>query len=215
MARARACVMRRTHCCGCALFCAAGTRFYDVPTSSGVIERYPSVTSVLSMVPKPALERWKQRIALEGLYSELEAVRTAEWSAQLQRDSIARALSLPDQMAGTAAEFGTSVHHLIDARIAAKLPALPHSNLSPEPEPEPDSQGAVGTLTSESEAKFEVALRNFDQWERACGYEFLCGDFYVWSEKYKYAGAADALAYTRGDRHGNGAGFVVIDFKTS
>lgn len=181
-----------------------------------MIERYPSVTSVLSIVPKPALERWKQRIALEGLYSELEAARTTPWSTQLQQDSIARALSLPDQVAGTAAEFGTSVHHLIDARIAGKLPALPDSSLKPEPEPEPGSQDTVlGGLTSESEAKFAVALRNFELWERACGYEFLCGDFYIWSEKYKYAGAADALAYTRGDRHGNGAGFVVIDFKTS
>jgi hypothetical protein len=178
------------------------------------------VTSVLSMVPKPALERWKQRIALQGLYSELEAVQTTQWSAQLQHDSIARAMSLPDQRAGTAAEFGTTVHNLIDARIAAKLPALPGPALAKQPEPapapEPDPQIAVdGTVPDEFDAKFEVALRNFDLWEQACGYEFLCDDFYIWSERYKYAGAADALAYTHGDEHGNGAGLVVVDFKTS
>ena len=38
-------------------------------------ERYPSVTTVLSMVPKPQLEAWRRRVALEGLYKALEAVK--------------------------------------------------------------------------------------------------------------------------------------------
>jgi hypothetical protein len=166
------------------------------------------------VVPKPSLERWKQKVALEGLYSELEAVRSDPWSARLQQESIAKALSLPGQTANTAAEFGTSIHDLIDARVASKLPPLPDPDPEPEPEPEPEQPAGLAA-TSEVDAKFAVALRNFERWETACGYEFLCDDFYVWSEHYKYAGAADALAYTPGDGHGNGAGLVVIDFKTS
>ena len=84
----------------------------------------------------------------------------------------------------------------------------------PEPELEPTAR-IFGAASNGRDTKTAVALRNFDLWEAACGYEFLCGDFYIWSEEYKYAGAADALAYTPGDKHGNGAGLVVIDFKTS
>ena len=160
------------------------------------------------MVPKPQLESWKQRIALEGLYTQLEAVREEPWNAGLQRQEIAKAQSLAGDTANKAASFGTSVHDIIDSRIAKKLPPLPLP--LPQPEPEPEL-----SLTPEEEAKFAVALRNFERWEAACGYEFLCDDFYVWSERYKYAGAADALAYTPGDADGNGAGLVVIDFKTS
>ena len=126
-----------------------------------------------------------------------------EWSAQLQERATSDALLLPQQRGDAAAKFGTGLHDLIDARLAATLPPLPSSDL-PEPEPE----AAV-------EERFGVGLRNFERWRSACGYEFLCNDFLVWSERYKYAGAADALAYTSGDGAGSKAGLVVIDFKSS
>ena len=132
-----------------------------------------------------------------------------EWSAQLQERATSDALLLPQQRGDAAAKFGTGLHDLIDARLAATLPPLPSE---PEPEPEPEPEAADEAAVDE---RFGVGLRNFERWRSACGYEFLCNDFFVWSERYKYAGAADALAYTSGDGAGSKAGLVVIDFKSS
>lgn len=123
------------------------------------------------MVPKPQLESWKQRIALEGLYKQLEAVQDTTWTPGLQKQTIAKAQSLAGETANNAATFGTSVHDIIDARVAKKLPPLSR----PEPGLEPEL-----ALTAEQASSFAVALRNFERWEAACGYEFLCGATFDW-----------------------------------
>ena len=87
-----------------------GERFYAIDG-----RLYPSVTTVLSVVGKPALVRWAKKVALEYVR---EAVRG---SAVIQREALEavleRAMGEPERVRDAAAERGSAAHEGIAERL--------------------------------------------------------------------------------------------------
>jgi hypothetical protein len=156
-------------------------RFYRV---EGFDELFPSVTTVLRVIAKPALIPWARNVALEAVRGALldRAGRTewvtSEWVDQV----ITEARSRPDQARTEAADFGTQAHILIDQVLQGLEPEVP--------------------------LEFVPVLDNFKVWRQSAGLDMCLAETMVYSARYHYAGAMDALAY-------RGQYLVALDWKTS
>ena len=151
----------------------------------GFSELFPSVTNVLGVISKPALVPWARNVALQSVretlteYMQMEpSVIDADWVASV----IDRAKKKPDQVRDEAGDFGTQAHLLIEQIINGLEPDIP-----PE---------------------MQIVVDNFFGWRKESGLEISLTETMVYSAKYKYAGAMDALAYRDGR-------MVAIDWKTS
>jgi ATP-dependent exoDNAse (exonuclease V) beta subunit len=123
-------------------------------------------------------------VALESVRAALEGQDGAvvpinsEWINQV----LATARAQPDRMKNDAADFGTAAHVLIEQIIQGLEPPVP-----PE---------------------METVVENFTAWRDGAGLDIHLTEQMVFSGKYQYAGAMDAVAYRNGQ-------MVVIDWKTS
>ncbi len=160
---------------------APGGRHYRV---EGYDELFPSVTTVLGVINKPALVPWARNMALESVETALkkrsgtqEAI-TPEWISQV----ISEARRRPEQVRDQAADFGTQAHVAIDQIVQGLEPQIP-----PE---------------------MELVVNNFTEWRRDANLDLHLTETMVFSDKYRYAGAMDAIAYRDGS-------LVALDWKTS
>ena len=157
-----------------------GGRHYKV---EGFDELFPSVTNVLGVINKPALAPWARNAALESVQTALLARAgmtesiTTEWVAEV----IDQARQTPDFKRDQAAGFGTQAHELLDQVIQGLEPEVP-----PELEP---------------------VINNFQAWRASSGMDIQLTEAMVYSEKHRYAGSADAIAYRDGK-------LIVLDWKT-
>ena len=100
-----------------------GNGFYRV---DGREELYPSVTTVLGVISKPALIPWAKNISLEKVKVSLldrnggEITIAESWVSEI----IADAKKRPDQVRDEAADFGTQAHIIIEALIKGQEPML-------------------------------------------------------------------------------------------
>ena len=146
-------------------------RHYQV---EGYDDPFPSVTTVLGVIAKPALIPWARNAALDSVREALTkraggmAWVTPEWVNEV----IAEARRHPDRAKTEAADFGTQAHILIDAIIRGEKPEIP-----PEMEP---------------------VTTSFELWQRDAGLEIHLSENMVYSTEYRYAGTMDAVA-SRGD----------------
>ena len=160
---------------------APGGRHYRVEGFDGL---FPSVTTVLYVINKPALVPWARNMALESVETALmkrtgaqEAI-TPEWVSKV----IAEARRRPEQIRSEAADFGTQAHVAIDQIVQGLEPQIP-----PE---------------------MELVVNNFAEWRREAHLDIKLTETMVFSAKYRYAGAMDAIAYRDGS-------LVALDWKTS
>jgi len=99
-------------------------RFYQV---AGFAEPFPSVTTVLGIIAKPALVPWARNVALDSVRTALTQRTggpvwlTPEWVEGV----ITEARSRPDQVKTEAADFGTQAHTLIEQNIQGRAPQIP------------------------------------------------------------------------------------------
>lgn len=76
---------------------------------------YPSVTTILRVLDKPALGNWyKRQVAEAAVY------RQADWQQKLPAEAVTWLMSMPDTKRDNAATLGSSIHLLAD--IAARRP---------------------------------------------------------------------------------------------
>ena len=157
-----------------------GGRHYQV---EGIDELFPSVTNVLGVINKPALAPWARNAALESVQTALlaRAGMTESITTQWVANVIDQARQTPDSKRDQAAGFGTQAHELIDHII---------QGLEPEVPPE-----------------LEAVVNNFLAWRASSGMDIRLTEAMVYSEKYRYAGSADAIAYRDGK-------LIVLDWKT-
>ena len=148
-----------------------GPRHYQV---EGYDEPFPSVTTVLSIISKPALIPWARNVALESVRGALmERAGGMEWiTPEWVEGIITEGRHRPDQERDQAADFGTQAHILIDAIIQGKEPEIP-----PEMEP---------------------VVKSFIAWRKDAGLDIHLSEQTVFSARHHYAGTMDAVAY-RGD----------------
>ena len=97
-------------------------RHYQV---EGFSEPFPSVTTVLGIINKPALVPWARNVALDSikktLYEHLEESVEPQWV----EDIIEQARRRPDQIRDQAADLGTRAHILIEQIIQGLEPEIP------------------------------------------------------------------------------------------
>jgi len=160
------------------------SRFYDVTHSDGTTARYPSVTTILSAIAKPALVGWaakEERLAVVEAAADLYA-ETARLPHQLPRASYL--LTLDQRIGKTkahvkalakAAEIGSAAHTKIEWTIKRGL----GQRVGPEPLVPDAAQLAVGA---------------FEDWRRAVGLDPIMVEQTVWSREHGYAGTLDLLA---------------------
>jgi hypothetical protein len=149
-------------------------RGYRDPVTGQVV---PSVTTVLRLLAKDGLDRWKLRTVAEAAVHHrrhLEDLRARYGDEEAAR----RLAQAADRVAGRAAERGTAVHCYAEAW--AKGEALP--------EPAPEHEGY---------------LRAFEAFVAGWRPRFLGAEATVWAKEAGYAGTLDAWAVVEveGRRH--------------
>ena len=162
----------------------SGSRTYTI---DGV--EYPSVTTILQVVAKPALIGWSRKVALEKVrHTLLDEMKTGETLAGITSGWIDTMLEAarkrPDEERDQAADFGLRSHELIGSVLGGEETIVPEDLLP--------------------------VMEGFDAWQGKSGLDITATEQVVCSKLHAFAGTFDAVA-TRG----GGEGVYVIDFKTS
>ena len=167
-----------------------GTRFY-VPADTG--EKYPGVTSILDVLPKPALKYWAERMVAERAVDELQS-----WIGMVIRGDRDEAIKYVKgapyaRKAGEAARKGTDLHDLFE-RMALGGKVLKR-------DVHPDLWADV--------VQFKDFLKVVEP-------EFHEMEVTVFSESPRYAGSFDALATVNAPQADGSMGRlkVMLDYKT-
>lgn len=169
-------------------------RMYEI---DGVL--LPSVTTVLSVIAKPALIKWAEssaKAATMAAAADLhEDLAKASPYASLSRASYVSTLEKrlgtmrhSERSLSQAAEIGTQTHALIEWTLRRELQQVVG--------PRPATTGPA-----------EWAYMAFQDWAKSVALEPLRIEETVWSRAHGYAGTMDLVARVRGRE-------TVIDFKT-
>eukprot|EP00937_MAST-01D_sp_MAST-1D-sp2_P006706 g6706.t1 len=157
-------------------------RHYRVPGTNNL---FPSVTTVLNVLNKPALVPWSTRVTLDAVKRDILSQPQLSAPEQWLGGVLSRAKTEHKTVLSKAADFGTRAHQAIDDMIEG----VPISV---------EVDGGVRTV-----------LAGFEEWRSAANMR-LAGDQMVYSRRYGFAGAMDALGLAEAD-----GSVAVIDFKTS
>lgn len=147
---------------------AAGGRVYEDPVTRNIAV---SITSVISMLDKPALRYW-----VANQCAEYAADNLAVFNRLTRADIIKLVKAAPWNKSGDAANVGDQIHNAIDEFV--KTGQQPAKN--------------GWSLTAER------MWRSFLTFNDVYQPQWFDTEFTVWSEKYGYAGTADWAAGVRG-----------------
>ncbi len=171
-------------------------RWYEVPTEDGT-SRYPSVTTILNAINKPALLNWMARTERElvsrkayELYSDIHTtpkLGREAWSNTL-KGRIGKAKA-GERLLRKASNIGTETHGLIEWTLRKEL----GEEAGPEPALTSGAAKQAFSAWQDWRAQVHLVPRHIEQT--------------VWSSKHGYAGTLDLLAEVDGVPG-------VIDWKT-
>lgn len=158
---------------------------------------YPSVTTILKILDKPALVQWAKRNVAETAVLKMEEL-TARVLKDGNEEAIRWLVSLPDYQRDIAATLGTNVHALADMESRAEAFEV-----------------------SEQEKPYLEAFRNFLTWLEAHGGVIVSSEKMVYSSE-GYCGTYDLLIrfpdtcpFRVLDEGCHWQGLACIDVKTS
>jgi hypothetical protein len=164
-------------------------RYYDTPDGL-----FPSVTSILDVLPKPGLVGWAERMMRDKAIKEAAELfmRSRGESGPFTVEGFKLALAevlgdrASDQYKGKAADYGHEVHALIEADLRGEsvVPTPPYA----------------GTVEA------------FRKWREAVKLRPVAVERTVWSKTYGYAGTLDVMGHL--ELPGIGEVFAVGDWKT-
>jgi len=148
---------------------------------------FPSVTTVLGVINKPALVSWSNKVTLSAVRREILSLQHPSSNPRDWLDPVLeRAGGQHKEILRNAGDFGTRAHAAFDSIIT----------------------GVPAHVSTDDDA-LETVVNGFRAWHASSDLQ-LQGDTTVFSEKYGYAGAMDSLGVARGDDS-----LAVVDFKTS
>ena len=147
-----------------------GSRFYVEPETQ---EKVPGVTSILSMLPKPFLQFWGQKLVAEFAVDNFGAYSQLIMNGQRQA-AIDLLKGAPRRFTMERADIGTEAHGLFEMMGRGE---------------------DIGRITPEMHDYVE----HFQQWLDDFQPDFLLQEETVWSDKYRYAGSFDAIAVVGGE----------------
>jgi len=157
-------------------------RFYDITHADGTTARYPSVTTILSAISKPALVGWaakEERLAVSEAAADLHAE-----TARQQLPRAAYLLALEQRL-------GTTKAHVKALAKAAEIGSAAHAKI------EWTLKRELGHLVGPAPvvpAAADLAVQAFEDWRQAVALEPLLVERTVWSRAHAYAGTLDLLA---------------------
>ena len=164
------------------------SRFYEV---EGHRELFPSVTSVLNVLDKPGLKNWAINQTIQHAVDQLGGAQDVAGDRPLTAEELHEAVHKSKEASSLAlrkaGDFGTRAHDAIDQLIA-------------------------GTRSEHMKLDEDITqvVKNFWEWWVSSGVTIdPRGDTMVFSPRYGYAGALDALALTPDGQ------LMVCDWKTS
>ncbi len=165
-------------------------RFYQVGE-----DKYPSVTSILGVIGKPALINWAAKVEREmvlevssELYADAppEKMSKVAWITTMQT-RLGKAKASAKELA-KAAEIGSQAHSLIEWTLLSELVTAPG--------PMPKISVRAG-----------YAFAAWEKWRDSVNLKPLLVEQVVWSKTHCYAGTLDLLAEVNGI-------LTVVDWKT-
>jgi PD-(D/E)XK nuclease superfamily len=169
----------------------SGSRWYNV----GGLE-YPSVTTILQVIGKPALIAWSAKVERE-MVSAAAATLYVDLAGTPKMSSAAYLISLNARIGTTraaqkeltkSAEIGSQAHKLIEWNLRASL--MQEAGPSPH-------------ITD----KAMWAFMAWEDWKKSVNLKTIWVEQTIWSDKYGYAGTMDLLAEVNGI-------LTVVDWKT-
>lgn len=167
------------------------SRFYTVGN-----KEYPSVTTVLSCIGKPALIAWSAKVERD-LVIEVSADQYGDCQSNQPMSRIGWITNLNSRLSHQkahqkeltkASEIGSQAHSWIEWEIKRQL----LHDVGPCPIISPQAQLAVGA---------------WERWKNSVHFNPLLCEQAVWSDKYEYAGTMDVLAEINGE-------VTLLDWKT-
>ena len=171
-----------------------GPRTYQVTAPDGVVHEYPSVTSILGIISKPALYGWYAKTTAEGYTNLLKSNEVGDFGATfpellaIERDKLPEFEKLAKGSGRSAlkeaGDIGSRVHHWIECENTDM--------------PLPD-------VTDDMES----SLNAYRAWKEEIGITIMEAEQVVYSHKYRFAGTLDALGVTLEGKR------VLLDYKTS
>jgi hypothetical protein len=175
-------------------------RFYEIPPlppKSG-IELYPSVTTILSCIGKPALVNWAAKVEREMVIEEAYRMAVAMSGEKLMPEASWKAYlntrlgetKASQKELSKAGEIGTQAHKLIENALNQRM------NLPAKDE---------GDILASEPAR--LAFKHWKEWASAVDLEPIASEQVIWSHRHRYAGTLDLLARVNGR-------LAVIDWKT-
>lgn len=138
----------------------SGSRFY----TWGRGERYWSVTTILTALPKDALKWWAARVVAEFAFD-----RSKTWFTMTRDEAVAWLKSEPLRFTNERANIGSAIHEAAEAWVLRRP--------------------MKGDFGDEERA----AIGHFVGWVELLGVKFLATEFQVYNRSQKYAGTADAI----------------------
>jgi hypothetical protein len=167
------------------------SRFYNVKG-----KQYPSVTTILSVINKPALMQWaakmEREMVLEAsatLYLDVRKTKKMSdlgWRTALN-ERLGRMKASQKELA-KASEIGSQAHEWIEWQIKSQL----LHEVGPCP--------VIGPAAM-------LAVSAWQRWKNSVSFKPLLCEQPVWSEYYEYAGTMDLLAEVNGEP-------MLLDWKT-
>ena len=157
-------------------------RFYEINGRT-----YPSVTTILSVINKPALGPWYAKMERERFTDAVfkAALDLEERGARLSPEGLVKMVlkmvegaKAGDVEKSRAADIGTAAHALIEWHTRVML----GEDSGPEPRV-PDAA--------------MLAVESWKDWAKQVEFKPVAVERVVYSEKFGYAGTADWIAYVR------------------
>lgn len=130
-------------------------------------EVIPSVTTVLSVINKPALIAWASKMAVESIAAQLEPGVAYD---EMQLHAILEAGRIAHQKKKTdAGSMGTFIHNWVEKYIKGENPGMPVND------------------------KMKECVESFLKWEALHKVKFLVSEQMIFSRKFKYTGKLDFI----------------------
>jgi hypothetical protein len=170
-------------------------RFYDIEG----VGKFPSVTTILGVLGKPALIGWAKKqvaLAIQPILKDLYDQKISP--TDLDVDAIIKmAKQKPQKIMEEAGDIGTQVHRWLEVIVKEKIgtPQLEWEALEKKVE-----------VTTDERVKKCVSA--FFKWANKHHFDPLESELMVYSKRFEYAGTFDAIGYVDGI-------LTLIDFKSS
>lgn len=168
-----------------------GGRFYfneDFPDI-----KYPGVTSVVSMLPKPFLAYWQAKEAAELAVDSIDFIK--EMAARDRKGAVDYIKGAASRYTKRRSQVGSDAHDLFERMIRGQRTGRVHPDMAPY-------------------------QRNFAEFLDDVQPELVRAEDVAWSDEHRYAGSFDGILRLRLDEHGKPAkhgepALVMADWKTS